>query len=511
MARERSRWRLGELLEGLAVVPHTLAAIEIGGLSTDSRTLSPGDLFIALSGTTLNGANFVNQAMERGAGAILWETGSISTPVGIQVEDLGPKVGQIASRFYGNPSAHLRIAAVTGTDGKSSVTHFIARAMEKIEGGAGVVGTLGNHLLGREEEEEVAGHTTPPPIALQGILHRMVQQGGRSVAMEASSHGIEQSRLTGCALNTALLTQLGRDHLDYHGSIENYRAAKRALFYTPGLESMVLNLDDSLGREISREPPEGMRRVIGYTLDNRAALSSGPSAVIHGQVVEQNRDGMELLVEYSGSSMVLKSRLYGRFNASNLLATLGLLICWEVPFPGAVKAVETVRAVPGRMESFRSEDGATATLIVDYAHTPGALGAALRATREHLGGSKEGGRLWILFGCGGERDRGKRAEMGAVAEHHADHLVLTNDNPRGEDPDQIIEEILQGIERPERVETIPDREAAIRHCFIGAQPEDTVLIAGKGHEQWQWIGGDKIPFSDRDLAAQLVAGGGSGG
>ncbi len=510
MAEKKRRWRLGELLDGLAVVPQALAAIEVGGLSTDSRTLSPGDLFIALSGTTLNGADFLNQAMERGAGAILWEQGPVHSPVGIQVDNLGLKVGRIASRFYGEPSTRLRIVAVTGTDGKSSVTHFIAAAMEEIEGGAGVIGTLGSHLLGVGEERAGGGHTTPPPIALQRTLQQMVQQGGRSVAVEASSHGIEQSRLSGCALNTALLTQLGRDHLDYHGSIENYRAAKRALFHFPGLESVVLNLDDPLGVEISREPPDGVS-VVGYTLEGRGELLPTPSAVIRGRVVGQNRDGMELLVEYSGSSMTLKSPLYGRFNVSNLLATVGLLICWGVPFSRAMKALETVRAVPGRMEPFRSQEGATATLIVDYAHTPGALAAALRATRDHLTGSAGEGRLWVLFGCGGERDRGKRAEMGAVAERHADRLVLTNDNPRGEDPDRIIEEILQGVEKPEGVEIIPDREAAIRQCFTEAQPEDTVLIAGKGHEQWQWIGGEKIPFSDRKLAAQLAAGGDHGG
>ncbi len=492
-------WRLEQLLEGIVELPYHLYGIEVTGLSMDSRTVSAGDLFFALAGGSLDGADFVEQALEHGAVALLWEHGELNVAVGIQTTELREKVGVIASRFYGNPSASLRVAAVTGTDGKSSVTHFIASAMEKIEGGAGVIGTVGARMSGEGGVEQSSSHTTPPPVELQRLLSQMVEHDGKSVALEASSHGIEQSRLAGCVVNTAVLTQLGRDHMDYHGSVERYGEVKKSLFYSAGLESTVVNMDDALGREIRRSSPQGVQ-AIGYGLD----LEVTPAPELRGVVISQSREGMLLEVEYRGETVELRSLLYGRFNGSNLLAALGVLISWQVPLRQAVAALEMVEPVPGRMEPFGGVDGGGALLVVDYAHTSGALAAALTALRDHLHGTVDRGRLWVLFGCGGERDRGKRAEMGEVAEHHADLVVVTSDNPRSEPPGQIIQQILQGTERPGDITVIENREQAIRYCVREAEPTDTVLIAGKGHEEWQWVGGEKIPFSDRELANLLA-------
>ena len=496
MNKRDMEWSLGEILDGITVVPQDLSEITVMGLSVDSRTLCHGDLFIALAGSGLDGVDYIDQAVERGAVAILFDSGTITHHVGIQVANLRQVLGQIASRFYGNPSHKLKVVAVTGTDGKSSVTHFIAAAMERFEGGAAVIGTLGGRLMERGRDTIATGHTTPPPIELQRLFSGFVESGVKSVAIEASSHGIEQFRLSGSEITSAVLTQVGRDHLDYHGSVAAYRKIKKSLFYYPGLSSVVVNLDDELGREIYLDPTR-TAECIGY-----GSESGNIKPDVYGAVIIQDRNGMVLEIEYHGEKKVLGSNLYGRFNASNLLATLALLISWKVPFSEAVEILEKTEPVSGRMEPFVG-DG-YATMIIDYAHTPGALAAALTATREHLQDVSGVGRLWVLFGCGGDRDSGKRPEMGRIAEQYADVVVLTDDNPRGESAVDITRQILAGMQQAERAAVIHDREEAIRHCFSESNQNDIVLIAGKGHEEWQLVGERKIPFSDRLLAASLM-------
>jgi UDP-N-acetylmuramoyl-L-alanyl-D-glutamate--2,6-diaminopimelate ligase len=458
---------------------------------------------MALSGHALNGTDYIQQALTRGAAAVLWESGEVEEEAALRVEGLGQRVGEIASRFYRNPSAKLKVAAVTGTDGKSSVVHFLATAMAQLEGKSAHFGTLGCQIVGGEVLESTGHHTTPPPLELQRLFAEGVARGVNSVAIEASSHGIEQGRLAGVAINSAVLTQLGRDHLDYHGSLDHYRAAKRALFYRAGLTAVVVNQDDELGQEILRHPPEGVQR-FAYSQIERG------ESTLFGEVVSQHADGMLLKISYQGVSESIRSPLYGRFNLSNLLAVLGVLMSWEIPFVPACAALQQLEAVAGRMEPFCREGGERATLIVDYAHTPGALASALKAVHEHLQ-AERGGKIWLVFGCGGERDRGKRPLMGRVAEQYADHLVLTNDNPRGEAAGAIIEQILVGIDHPQEVAIVEDRAAAIRMAYQQAGAEDIVLIAGKGHEQIQWIGTEKIPLSDRGIAQALVSERGAAG
>ncbi len=492
---EVRHWTLGSLLDGIIVVPQSMRSVSLKGLVDDSRKVEPGDLFVALAGSRQHGAHYIDEAIERGAAAILSEERrSLEGGKGeniLVVEGVRHHLGAIASRYYGNPSRHLNIAAVTGTDGKSTVAWLVASALEQLEGNSAVVGTVENRMMsGRQLQGDVT-HTTPPPIELQRLLHEVRGNQGQSVAMEASSHGIDQQRLNGCRIRSAILTQLGRDHLDYHGSLEAYKESKRKLFYRPELESVVLNLDDALGREISREPPPC--RVIGYSMEEG-------SAPLHGEIVQQTRAGMVLRLHYEGEQAELHTALLGRFNGYNLLAVLGLLLSWGISLRSATAVLAACRPLPGRMEPFYPDRGEGSLVVVDYAHTGGALQAALEAARQHL----QQGRLWVVFGCGGERDRGKRPEMGSVAERSADRLVVTSDNPRGERPADIIDEILAGITSKQSVDVIENRANAIHFAFQHAESADLILVAGKGHEQWQEIAGAKHPFSDRKVAEALI-------
>lgn len=490
--------KLGALLKGVAVLPASLENCEVSGLAVDSQKVNPGDLFFALKGHSVDGVDYLQDALDRGAAALLWDSDrDVLLGQGVPVDQLAEQVGVIASRFYGAPSEVLRIAAVTGTDGKSSVTHFIASAMEQIEpGSAAIVGTLGAHLVREEVIGAEGGHTTPPPVDLQRILSQLREEGAETVALEASSHGIDQHRLAGCAIDTAVLTQAGRDHLDYHGTVDAYHEAKRTLFHHPGLKAAVVNLDDTLGQQIAAHSPEEVRMI-------RYSTVAGCGADLLGEVLVQDREGMEIQLCYQQEFRQIRTPLYGRFNLSNLLAALGTLISWQVPFAEAVDALRAVEAIPGRMERFSGDQGAT--LLVDYAHTPGALEAALQAVRQHLQGGG-GGALWVVFGCGGDRDQGKRSEMGRIAERDSDHVILTNDNPRNEAPSDILSQILQGMNDPDAVTVIEDRERAIHYAWQQAAVGDVVLIAGKGHEQSQWIGAECLPLSDREIAAALVQG-----
>lgn len=486
-------WTLEMLFDGVAPVKGALRPLSVLGIAVDSRCVSPGDLFFALAGTTEHGAHYIDQALARGAIAVVVEEGHSTAELQLPVEQIHQVLGQVSSRFYGEPSAQLNIAAVTGTDGKSTVAWLIASALELLESKSALLGTVENRMVGGGKLGD-ATHTTPPPVELQQLLSEVVQRGGRSVAMEASSHGIEQQRLAGTAIRSAILTQLGRDHIDYHGSEEAYREAKRKLFYREQLESIIINLDDALGQELHQSPAEGVE-VVGYSLQQR-------DADLYGELVGQDGSGLQLLIHYRGAEQRLHSPLFGRFNASNLLAAAGLLLSWGHALSEVVEAVAQVQPLSGRMESFHGADR-YGLPIVDYAHTPGALDAALQAVRQHLNTVE--GSVWVVFGCGGERDRGKRPQMGAVAERWADHVVVTSDNPRSEAPMEIIEEILQGMQTPEEAMVVENREAAIVASYRSSRSGDVVLIAGKGHEEYQQIGTEQVPFSDRKMVAQLVA------
>ncbi len=496
---------LSHLLLGVASVSQA-QDVRIAGLALDSRLVRPGYLFLAVAGIQVHGVDFVADALAAGAVAILWEpTESIteatqplratSVPV-IAIPDLGRHISAIADRFYGHPSQSLFVIGVTGTDGKTSCTHFIAQALHTAQAPCGLIGTLGYGFYGALR----AGlHTTPDALTLQQEMAALNEGGAQAVAMEVSSHGLDQARAGGIAIDVAVLTNLSRDHLDYHGSEAAYAHAKRQLFTQPGLGSAVLNLDDAFGQSLLTELP-GDLPVIGYTLnaDTVGQVARPNTRWIAARAIETSMQGMCISVRGSWGDGELRTRLLGRFNASNLLASLAVLLVRGIAFEDALTRLAKVQTVPGRMEAFGG--GAQQPLVVvDYAHTPRALEQVLIALREHCSG-----HLWCVFGAGGERDVGKRPLMGEVAERLADHVALTDDNPRHEDATQIVMDILAGMSKPDAVYVERNRGQAIAQALSSSGPGDIVLVAGKGHENYQQIGDRRIPYSDRDQVRALL-------
>ncbi|MGE0081987.1 MAG: UDP-N-acetylmuramoyl-L-alanyl-D-glutamate--2,6-diaminopimelate ligase [Thiohalomonadaceae bacterium] len=462
----------------------------VDGIAMDSRKVTPGALFLACAGARGHGAHFIEDAVRHGARAVCVETDgaartdAIELPAGvvpvIGMPRLRERAGVIAARYFGEPSAHLPVVGVTGTNGKTSVSQFIAHALA-VDAPAGVIGTLGSGLVAQLES---TGHTTPDAVSVQATLADLLAAGARAVAMEVSSHGLHQGRVNGIRFEVAVFTNLTREHLDYHGDMAFYAAAKRLLFGMPGLRAAALNLDDPTGRQWHGELRRDLR-VLGYGLDAAAAPE------VLGRDLVLGPQGIAFEAVTPAGTAHIESPLIGRFNAANLLAALSALILLGMPVATAAERLSRLRAVPGRMERFGGGAGRP-TAIVDYAHTPDALEKVLEAARAHTRG-----RLVCVFGCGGDRDRGKRPVMGEVAERLADRVVLTDDNPRSENPEFIVEEIKRGMSRPEQALVIRDRARAIGTALAEAGADDVVLVAGKGHETEQQIGDRKFPFSDR--------------
>ncbi|MGB5147157.1 MAG: UDP-N-acetylmuramoyl-L-alanyl-D-glutamate--2,6-diaminopimelate ligase [Porticoccaceae bacterium] len=411
----------------------------------------------------------------------------------IPVAGLAARISAIAGRFYGEPGAALTITGVTGTNGKTTCTQLLAQLFAVLEAPAGVIGTLGAGVLGGPIALADTGLTTPDAIATQRLLAEFRDQGVHRVAMEVSSHSLDQQRVAGVPMHTAVFTNLSRDHLDYHRDMAAYRAAKARLFQQPGLASAVINLDDPAGPELLGALPPG---VAGYGYS-----AQGGDAAIRALDAEFSAAGVRVRVVTPWGEGALVSALPGRFNLANLLAVIGAACVQGFELAAVLAAVSQLRAAPGRMQSVGGAAGPQ--VVVDYAHTPDALEQVLAALRE----SVAGGRLWCVFGCGGERDRGKRPDMGAIAVAGADRVVVTSDNPRGEDPDAIIAEILSGVaaNQRDRLWVIPERRAAIARAIADASPADIVLIAGKGHETWQEIAGVRWPCDDAAEARRALA------
>lgn len=488
-------WRLSHLLTGLAAVEPT-ADVYITGLALDSREVQPGDLFLAVPGTRGHGLAHVGEALGRGAAAVAWQPESGLQPTGrladtplVVVEGLAQCLGVIADRFFGHPSRAMTVVGITGTDGKTSVSQFIAHALDEPGHRCGVIGTLGYGLYGSLQP---GLHTTPDAIRLQAELSTLRAQGAQAVAMEASSHALEQGRVNGTAFDVAVLTNLSWDHLDYHGTEAAYAAAKRKLFHAPGLHSAVLNLDDAFGQSLVRELLDAMT-VLGYSISQRAT----PAQAVIATRIEVTPAGLDIAVGTPWGRGEVSTRLLGRFNAANLLAALAVLLQLDVPLDRALVRLGDVRTVPGRMEPFGG--GHKPLVVVDYAHTPAALEHVLVALREHCRG-----RLWCVFGCGGDRDKGKRPMMGRAAERYADEIILTEDNPRTESPPAIVKDILAGLSDRSAANVVHDRSDAIALAIAQARSGDVVLVAGKGHEQVQIVGNERIPFSDRDYVRARV-------
>jgi UDP-N-acetylmuramoyl-L-alanyl-D-glutamate--2,6-diaminopimelate ligase len=403
------------------------------------------------------------------------------------VENLRGLAGPLAHEVYGRPSERLWTIGVTGTNGKTSCSHWIAQACGACGAKTAVIGTLGTGFPG---ELDAGVNTTPDAVLLHRSLAGLLAKGAQGVAMEVTSIGLDQGRANGVAFGAALFTNLSRDHLDYHGDMESYARAKQRLFETPGLKHAVLNLDDVQGVQLARAlAGRGVNRA-GYSCFAGVAARSGLERHAEAHAIEVSPEGIAFEVRSSWGEARIESALLGRFNVSNLLGVLTTMLASGVPFDRATAALAGLEPVEGRMQ--RLGGAGKPVVVIDYAHTPDALEKTLVALKDVARAS--GGRLAVVFGCGGERDRGKRPLMGAVASRHADAILVTSDNPRGEDPAAIIAEITAAIPVPH--EAIEDRRAAIERAIASAGAEDVVLIAGKGHETYQEIAGRRLPFSD---------------
>ena len=494
-----------ELLDALGV--------KITRLVTDSRLVRQGDTFVAYPGAQADGRQFIAQAIANGANAVIYEKQGAAHSLEVKnsvwdeswqvphlaLNDLRQQAGALADYVYGSPSRKLWTVGVTGTNGKTTCSHWIARALNELGRKSALLGTLGN---GFPAALQPSPNTTPEAISVHGLLADYLQQGAQAVAMEVSSHALAQGRVNGVHYDVALLTNLSRDHLDYHGDMASYASAKRRLFDWAHLKHAVLNLDDALGIELAESLRDAEVEVVGYGLSDEALQQAERLGIrmVFGGALRMNAQGMDLHIHSSWGGAELHSRLIGRFNAANLLGTLAVLLVSGIELAAAVQALAQQKAVPGRMQTLGGKD--KPTVVVDYAHTPDALEKVLQALREVTAPSS--GKIICVFGCGGDRDRGKRPMMGTVASRFADECVITSDNPRSESPRAIIDAILFGVEG-DVYQIIEDRAHAITRAVGAARAVDTVLVAGKGHEDYQEINGEKLPFSDSEVVRRALS------
>ncbi|MBQ0798715.1 MAG: UDP-N-acetylmuramoyl-L-alanyl-D-glutamate--2,6-diaminopimelate ligase [Porticoccaceae bacterium] len=518
------------------------AAVLVQGITLDSRNVSRGDVFIAYPGASHDGREFIAQALSAGAAAVLVEsegfvvdrfitdpfvTGSFITGSGkderiIPVAGLASQASAIAGCFYRHPSRDLVVTGITGTNGKTTCTHLLAQLYTLLGNNAGVLGTLGAELItapaeaassklliSKSRPSEVqtseiqssktpsANMTTADAVTTQALLAELRDAGADYVTMEVSSHGLVQSRVADVRFDTAVFTNLSRDHLDYHGDMAAYLAAKAQLFNVPGLQRAVINIDDPAGRELAAQLPATVECL------RFGIVSAGAgefSCEVRAENCRYTRQGISADIITPWGSGELRSTLLGAFNLSNVLAVIAAVCAQGKDFDAVLSAIPRLQSVAGRMQlvaedsNLASGEDHAPQVVVDYAHTPDALSQALSTLREQCTG-----KLWCVFGCGGDRDRGKRALMAEVAGRSADRVVVTSDNPRNEDSNLVIEDILQGIPAEISAPNLlveADRRAAIRIAISQADSADTVLIAGKGHERYQEVAGVRWPFDD---------------
>ena len=477
-----------------------------GTLRTDSRTVQAGDGFLAWPGAASDARGYVAAMLANGAAACLIEQQG-HEPFGLDdpriavYRGLKAASGPIASAYFADPSDHLSVLAVTGTNGKTSTAWWLAQALSNLKLTTpircGVVGTLG---IGVPPAVVSTGLTTPDPVALQAAFARFLRDGLQACAIEASSIGIKEHRLDGCHIHTAMLTNLTQDHLDYHGSMAAYWQAKSQLFLWPGLRAAVINVDDPYGAVLAADIAlrEGATALDLWTLS--MVDGAGNRARLQAHDIEHTSQGVRFSVVEDRQRLPLATRLVGDYNVANVLGVIAGMRSIGVPLAAAVPACAALTAVPGRMECVSL--AAQPLVAVDYAHTPDALAKALDALKPLA--QQRGGWLWCVFGCGGDRDSSKRPLMGAVAAGHADRVVVTSDNPRSEAPDVIISQILLGLSGVAEVTVEPDRARAIHHTLAQASASDVVLVAGKGHEDYQEIKGQRLPFSDMEQVRRAL-------
>ncbi len=485
------RISLAELISGYGTVPDIYNDIIIQDLKLDSRMVVAGDLFIAIKGDQYNGSDYIENAIANGARAILIDSNdNIYFPKQciplIAIAQLKKNLSAIAGRFFQNPSLNMRIIGVTGTNGKTSCVQYISQALTDCGQQCGSIGTLG---FGAINQLCKLDRTTPDAITMQRLLAYFNENNAVAVALEISSHAAVQYRVNGIEFDTLVFTNLSHDHLDYHGDMKNYAAAKKSIFMMPKVRHAVINIDDAFGQQLAIEL-RNKYKVHTYGLEAIDATISASNIQL------KNHNMVANLTSIWGDGEVT-SQLLGRFNLSNLLAVSAVLCVGGITIKDTLNAIAKLSSVPGRMQQYSYEN--LPLIIVDYAHTPDALKSVLETLKEMCTG-----KLWCLFGCGGDRDQSKRSIMGQVAELLADHLILTNDNPRHENPSHIIEEILSGIKIPETILVIEDRAVAIASCIASAQVDDVILIAGKGHENYQESYGLRIYFSDGEQVIKAL-------
>ena len=482
---------LAQLLPDVVGVPATL---QVSGLVLDSRDVRPGDAFVAIGGFGTHGLHFTAQAAQAGAAAILFEPpvpADVPAPPAdaIAVPGLRARMGTMADAFHGHPSARMATIGVTGTSGKTSTVQLLAQALELCGTRAGTIGTLGAGLYG---QARATGFTTPLVLQTHALLAQLHDEGAQAVAMEVSSHALDQGRVDAVHFSVGVFTNLSRDHLDYHGDMETYGAAKARLFATPGLRAAVLNLDDAYGRRLALDLP-GSLQAIG------TSARGADDADLRATGIGLDADGIAFDLHLDGRVQRVQSPLLGRFNIDNLLAVAGVLHALGHDAGSIAAVLGQLQPIAGRMN--RLGGGDLPLVVIDYSHKPDPLEQALESLRGHLRG-----RLVCVFGCGGERDTGKRPQMAAIAERLADEVVVTDDNPRGEDGDAIVAGIVAGFAEPGRVIVQRDRRAAIVEAIGRARAGDIVLVAGKGHEAYQEVAGVKHPFDDGVVAREALGG-----
>ena len=476
------------LRELLPDVPGMPGDLRITGLVMDSREVKPGDAFVAIAGFGAHGLKFVDQARAQGAVAILFEPPAPvdlpAPPDAIAVPNLRARLGELADRFHGRVTEAMTMVGVTGTNGKTSTVQLLAQAWTLRGIRCGTIGTLGMGLYGQVQP---TGFTTPLVLKLHDLLAQLHEQGAQAVAMEVSSHALDQGRADGVHFDVAVFTNLTRDHLDYHGDMETYGAAKSRLFAWPGLKAAAINLDDDYGRRLHAQVPASVKPV---GISARGAAG----ATLRADALRLDSAGIAFELMAGSEAHAVRSPLLGRFNVDNLLAVAGVLYALGDPVEEIASTLSQLQPIHGRMNRLGG-DGIKPLVVIDYAHTPDALEQALKSLRAHAQA-----RLICVFGCGGERDRGKRPQMAAIAEANADVVIVTDDNPRAEDGDRIVADILAGFANAETVIVQRDRAAAIARAIGEAGPNDIVLVAGKGHEPYQEINGVQYPFDDTEVA-----------
>jgi UDP-N-acetylmuramoyl-L-alanyl-D-glutamate--2,6-diaminopimelate ligase len=487
---------LSALLQGVAPISMDTMLTDV---TLDSRRVRPGGAFLACRGARRHGLDFAADVVRRGAAAILWETDGARRPPAIdppvvlaEVPQLGLRASLLADRFFASPSRQLDVVGVTGTNGKTTCAWLLAQALTACGRPAAYVGTLGSAFAG----ELVAGEmTTPDAVTVQRELADFRQRGAHSVAMEVSSHGLAQGRVAAVHFDAAVFTNLTRDHLDFHGDMAQYAAAKATLFEREDVRLRVFNVDDACGAQLAARPQFAARIACSRAV---ASAATAHGAFVRAHDIACTAQGTRFALASSFGDARVATRLLGEFNVDNVLAVLAVLLGNGVALGDAVAALAGLQAPSGRLETFGQADGPMA--VVDYAHTPDALEKALQVLRRHCAG-----RLIVVFGCGGDRDRGKRPQMGAIAARAADRVIITDDNPRTEDGAQIVADIRTGMGAAGSV-VIRDRRAAIVQALADAQAGDVVLIAGKGHESYQIVGTQTLPFSDQQVVREALAG-----